>query len=164
MAILGRRRALGLNKQGPRRPNWSKREDNLLRKHHPNFDRLLALLPGRTKSAMKHRVLVLGIGGTTQRWTPQDRRKLKANGRLRGRALADLFPGRSMHAIENERIKLLGLRAVQISQPETLIGDVRREARRRGRSFKKLASDRSVASMFAAITALGGEIYAQWED
>lgn len=176
-SIVAKIRRLGLSSAPPR---WTLTEDKFVRRHYPDFAHIQARLPHRTHSAIQTRARDLGITRKLKRWTPERLEVLTRISGLVSEAQASLIIGCSISAISNQLYRMrLTHKAVEGPARDgwALVRDIRAELTARELSMKWLiklhgcrelfpASGRrpSLKSATRAVRALGGELYAEWED
>lgn len=163
---------------------WTAREDRLVERHHPDYDRLERLL-GRKRGAiisrMKHLRARKGLTRTPQRWNARELARFKRRCEA-GASLQDLvreFPNRSAeqlrHAIYNWGFKRPSTPSALIVAPALV--EIRRMAKRRGLSYRDLdrlagaggyfgksASKVNLRHVVKAARAMGGRVVIDWSE
>jgi hypothetical protein len=163
---------------------WTAREDRLVERHHPDYDRLERLL-GRKRRAiiarMKHLRARKGLTRRPQRWIAREflrfKRRCAEGARLQ--ELVGEFPNRTVEQLRREMYKA-GFR--QPPPSSTLIVapalvEIRRMAKRRGLSyrdldrlagaggyFSKSAPKVNLRHVMKAAGVMGGRIVIDWLD
>jgi hypothetical protein len=163
---------------------WTTREDRLLERHHPDYNRLERLLKrkrGAIISRMKHLRARKGLIRTPQRWNARELARFKRRCEA-GASLQDLvreFPDRTAeqlrHAIYNWGFKRPSSPSALIVAPALV--EVRRMAKRRGLSYRDLDRLAAAGGYFSksapkvnlrhvvkAATAMGGRVVIDWSD
>ncbi len=172
-AITMKAQGLGLSKK--RDADWTLPELRIVRRLYPDVDAIRKLLPHRTQDAIRTRGSLLGVAVKAKQWTP-------ARQHLLERLYADLSDkeagavlGVSEKAVCTQRLRK-GLRkrteSKRIHARLLLVQDIRDEAKRRGLKIEKITnalgykapSAMSCSSAAKVVSALGGELYAEWED
>lgn len=95
-----------------RAPFWEEWELDVIRRRDLTVKQQMALLPGRTESAIRTRRVEMGVHATGKtppgRWKPHEGRVVRENPHLSCKALAELLPGRTEGAISIYRNRTLG--------------------------------------------------------
>jgi hypothetical protein len=161
-----------------RAPRWTIDETNLLRKYYPDVPRLLVLLPGRSRRSLHAQAMYLKVAGSLRPWTPERRELLtKMAGKVSDRE-ASMMLGGSPGSINHQRLRmnLAGIPAQKRKKALVpLVQDIIDVAQARklvlGKITNALGCQKilpsrtlSVAAAVRVVKALGGELYAEWED
>lgn len=89
------------------RPRYRAWEDDLIAALYPDVDRLLSMLPHRSRNAIGRRAIHLGVTDSHEEWTLAEDNILRSSHHNR-RRVAEMLPGRTPSAIEH-RCFALGL-------------------------------------------------------
>jgi hypothetical protein len=163
---------------------WTTREDRLIERHHPDYNRLERLLRrgrGAIISRMKHLRAEKGLTRTPQRWIASEHARFMR--RCRGGAtlseLAREFPNRTPEQLRRE-IYNWGFRrppppSALIVEPALV--EIRRMAKHKGLSYRDLDRMSGAKHYFSrsvpravlrhlvkAATAMGGRVVIDWSD
>lgn len=170
--------------------SWEAWEDELVIEHVRDLSRLFAELPSKSKEQIKHRrrKLVGRIETGRKFWTSASLKRLEsanASGGLKAACaeFPDRLPTSVEGAINRHRMKVSPRSHIKVERADLppLMIDIRRELHSRAISGRKLCQrigvSRSVlmpvrvradglshAALGRLVTALGGELYVEWED
>lgn len=157
---------------------WSRKEDELIRKHHPNFRIIERLLPHRTWYAIHSRSSSLGLG-SVKSWEPAEDDLIRKLTPMHSDEEMAKMLGRTVAAVGKRR-KGMGIRRHRQVKGGVVpvVVDVMAEAARRhvrvNTLTKALRCPRirsatedthlSLAAIALVTEAFGGELYAEWDD
>ncbi|WCP12271.1 hypothetical protein sphantq_00668 [Sphingobium sp. AntQ-1] len=158
---------------------WSAAEDELLRDIYPDYRALEKRLSGRTLSAIKHRVRVLGIVSRRHVWTNVEVARLRKAYResVADKELTVLFPGLRLSQIKSKachigaerrkpRLALFddpALDAIRRRSKEMCISFVELDRRAgTGRFFQKSCRRTSLKHIARAARVLQAQIRIEW--
>lgn len=162
------------------KPLWTLKEDDLLRRYHPDYPAMMQALPLRTRNAIRGRVQVIGVARRYKAWTGPDVAKLRKHFPTASwNELLALFPGRTVSEIRAyaQRRAFREKHYAQTGYP--IIDAIRERAKLRRWSMPDLdeiantngyfakcrwQKTRTAKYIFRAIEALDGEIAIKWRD
>ena len=161
-------------------PFWTIEEQKTLIDLHPDMAAVRQALPHRTSYAIQRKIAILGLAKRNRKlWTTEREEVLKRTASaLNDRALGAVF-GVSISSVQQKRARMGLKKPLNRAVFRTpIVGDIRREADRRGiklgkitkalgcQALKSSLPDRKVSwtAVTKVVAALGGSLYVEWND
>lgn len=173
-----KQRAGVLGARAKRHPDWTLREENVLRRCYPDLASAGRLLPNRTRYAIKRRVKTLGLR-YVKSWSKAEEMLLQHAVPLHSEAEIAVMLGRTVRSIAGMK-RIMGLTRTASLVPSVVpaISDIIKEARSRGVSLYKLTRalkcsaiwrsqsqrNMSISAVARVTAAFGGYLEAEWDD
>ena len=177
-AIKTRAAAIGAQRRGY--PDWSLKEEAVLRRFYPDLSRAALLLPDRTMIAIRGRCQHLGMIKqaivSRKYWKEAEDDLIRKLAPTHTDAKLAAILGRGVAAVTVRRGRIGVWKRPTQGKPVPLIADLLRELGRKGTTLAattialncprifKGATWSQIEPASAVVAALGGELYAEWDD
>lgn len=164
-------------------PLWTQKEDSIVRRYYPDFDKLMKRLPGRSYRAILARSQLLNVARKKKVWLASEISRLRrVYGRQSREELQALFPGFS-HKRIHRKAKEMGLvRSPEFKRtPFPIIDQIKQRCRYLNLTMRDLDEMAKTKSYFSqakwtgrskinsecvrrAVEALDGRLEAKWTE